>query len=601
MTALSAKHAAPLLAACALAFVSQGCRCSDDRPYTPFGVATSFGDAEAPPPPPPSAVTSVDASSLVEKSVLAPPGSRRWSLGGRELAAPDGFVFDQAVSADLDGDGAPDAVAWLVPDGDAGARPAAGEAWFFPGKSAPRRLAGLPGFVPTSPTCTLRAALARTGPRTVTIDARADCQSAVIQRSPVRALSVLAPTSDRTEVLVLRAAAAAPDETLDLSAVTVDRDGDGRDDVEVHVSVGSPGVDAPSAPFVWLDRAVGPSRDTAEPKKTLERLAAREAGRAKQKKVADDVVRRVAAIRRLLGTLCSEGATPRVFDAEGSGLGCGSLTPVVDSLATAEIGAELARGRVLEAFGALARDGWYFGKTSSAVRKRLEKSLLDAVKPATATISFIDVRPLAPTTPHYSALSFEANGALVVRTAEGASRIEPESTSAAPVDLADGAPRSLDVVTATDVLLTGVAYSCDRSDVTLLVREKYWAPGATAPIPTGLLAPRPGACGRARFDGRPGIAPIGPAGPKLVALVGGSVTGDLATSASPPGSARSPDGRFIVTPTPFGLLVSGPESRLLNLPPDTGNPLELTDCVPANDGRTAACVSKGRVLVASGA
>jgi hypothetical protein len=443
--------------------------------------------------------------------------------------------------------------------------------------------------------------LARTGPHTVAIDVRAECQGMVIQRSPVRALMVLAPASDRPEVLVLRAAAPAADETLELSPVTVDRDGDGRDDVEVHVAVGSAGVEAPSAPFVWLDRAVGPSRDTAEPKKTLERLAAREAGRAKQKKVADDVVKRVGAVRRLLGTLCTEGAAFRVFDGEGNGLACGSLTTVVDSLATAEIGAELARGRLLEAFGALARDGWYFGKTSSAARKRLEKSLLDAVKPASATVSFVDVRPLAPATPHYSALSFEANGALLVRTAEGISRVEPDAVSATPVDLGDTTPRSLDFVTATDVLLTGVAYSCDRSDVTLLVREKYWAPGATAPLATGLIAPRPGACGRARFDGRPGISPIGPAGPKLVTLVGGSVIGDLAAAPSPPGSARSPDGRFIVIPTAFGLLLSGPESLLLNLPPDTGSPLELTDCVPANDGRTAACVSKGRVLVARGA
>ena len=184
--------------------------------------------------------------------------------------------------------------------------------------------------------------------------------------------------------------------------------------------------------------------------------------------------------------------------------------------------------------------------------------------------------------------------------AEGVSRVEADATSATAVDLGDVPPRSLDFVTATDVVLTGVAYSCDRSDVTLLVRERFWAPGATAPLPTGLLAPRPGACGRARFDARPGIAPIGPAGPKLVALVGGSIIGDPAAATSPPGSARSPDGRFIVTPTPFGLLLSGSESLLLNLPPDAGSPLELGDCVPANDGRTVACVAKGRVLVARG-
>jgi len=96
----------------------------------------------------------------------------------------------------------------------------------------------------------------------------------------------------------------------------------------------------------------------------------------------------------------------------------------------------------------------------------------------------------------------------------------------------------------------------------------------------------------------PGLAPIGSAGPKFVALLGGSVVGDLAASTSPPGSARSPDGRFLVVPTAFGLLLSGPETLLLSLPPGAGAPLRLTDCVPANDGKTVACISDGRVLVA---
>ncbi|HEX6765042.1 MAG TPA: hypothetical protein VF103_06180 [Polyangiaceae bacterium] len=601
MSLRSGRTPKPLLVFAALALALPGCRgCSDDKPYTPFGVESALPDAEAPPAPSASQDVPVDAGSRIEKSVLAPRGSKKWQLAGRELEAPAGFVFDQAVSADLDDDGRADAVAWVLADSATDAAPPNGEAWWFPGNGAPRRLTTLPGFVPTGPTCKLVTALARTGPHTVTVDLRADCQGALIQRSAVRALVALAPPSERPEVLVLRAAGPAPDETLELSAVSVDRDGDGRDDVEVQVSVGSPGVDAPSAPFVWLDRALGPSRDTAEPKKTLERLASREAARAKQKKVSGDVVKHVNAIRRLLGTLCSEGATPRIFDREGGGLACGSLTNVVDSLATAEIGAELTRGRVLEAFGALSRDGWYFGKTSAAARKRLEKTLLDAVKPVVATVSFVDVRPFVPATPHYSPLSFEPGGALVVRTSDGVSRVEPESTNAVPVDLDGGAPRSLDVVTATDVLLVGVAYSCDRSDATLLVREKFWAPGATAPIPTGLLAPRPGACGRARFEATPGLAPIGSAGPKLVTLLGGSVIGDLAASSTEAGAARSPDGRILVVPTSFGILLSGPESILLNLPPGAGAPLRLTDCVPANDGKTAACVADGKVLVARG-
>jgi hypothetical protein len=583
----------------ALGVAFSGCRgCGEDKPYTPFGPTTALPDATSSAPTPPSSAAALDAGAPVEKSVFAPPTAKRWQLGGRELAAPNGFVFEQGIPADFDDDGAPDAVAWLVPETDAGPSAPAGEAWFFPGNAAPRRLTGLPGFVPNGPSCKLVTALARTGPHTATIDARADCESAVIQRAPVRGLVVLAPPSDRPELLVLRIAAPAPDETLELATTTVDRDGDGRDDVEVHVLVGSPGVAALDAPFVWLDRAVGPSRDTAEPRKTVERLAAHEAGRAKQKKVADDVVRHVAGIRRLLSTLCHEGSTPRVFDAEGGGLTCGTLTNAVDSLASAEVSAELARGHVLDAFGAFARDGWYFARTSAAMRKRLEKSLLDAVKPIVASVSFVDVRPLLPPTPHYSALAFEPGGALTVRTADGLVRVEAGSTSAMPVDLDGGAPRSLDVVTQTDVLLAGVAYNCDRSDITFLVREKFWTEGKTAPIPTGLLAPRPGACGRVRYDALPGLSPIGAAGSKLVALLGGSVVGDLGAASSPPGSARSPDGKWLVLPTPYGLLLSGTETRLLNLEPSVSTPGKLSDCVAANDGKAAACVLDGRVVVA---
>src|SRR5688572_18849424 len=110
-----------------LAFGLSGCRCGDEKPYTPFGVASSLGDAETPKVPSTSAsAASADAGAPIEKSVLAPRDAKRWSLGGRELAAPDGFVFEQGIPADFDGDGAGDAVAWLVPAGDAGAIPAPG-------------------------------------------------------------------------------------------------------------------------------------------------------------------------------------------------------------------------------------------------------------------------------------------------------------------------------------------------------------------------------------------------------------------------------------------------------------------------------------------
>lgn len=571
----------------ALCLAASGCRgCGDDKPYTPFGVTSALPQALPPPSssvaPAPSAAASARPA---EKALLAPLNSKRWQLEGSELAAPEGFVFQQALRADFDGDGSVEVVAWLTADPkEAGVTPP-GELWLFPSAGEARRIAGLPGFVPTGPNCALTTTLNRTGPRTLTFDTRSECSGMLIARSPVRALVVIAPLAARPELLTLRVAASAPGEALELSSTGDDRDSDGRDDVTLAVTVGVPGGARFSVPLVWLDRAVGPARDTAEPRATLEKLAASEAGRAKTKKLAESVLQNVAGIRRLMGTLCAEGATPRLFDNDGAPLACGSLANVVDSLASAEIGAELARGRVLDAFGALARDGWYFGKTSAAARKRLERSLLDAVEPKTARVTPLAPRPTASPAPRYSPLGFDASSSLLLTTPQGVVRFQPDGSS--PVALDDAGPaRSLDVLV-DGARFQGVAYACDRSEVTLLLDGK-------TPLFTRLLAPRPGACGRSSFEAAPAIAPIAsdPAG--ITALIGGSLSGEAPGTA--PGSARSPDGRWLVVPTAFGLLISGPAHRLFNLGTSIERPLALTDCVVANDGLHAACILKGQAI-----
>ena len=569
-----------------------GCRgCGEDKPYTPFGVTSAL--PQALPPPSSSAVelpAGAGSARPAEKALLAPLNSKRWQLEGSELAAPEGFVFQQALRADFDANGSVEVVAWLTADPkDAGVTPP-GELWLFPSAGEPKRLAGLPGFVPTGPNCTLTTALSRTGPHSLTFDTRSDCSGMLIARSPVRAVVVLAPLAERPEVLTLRVAAAAPGETLELVGNTEDHDADGRDDVTLTVAVSVPGAARFEVPLVWLDRAVGPARDTAEPRRTLEKLAASEAARAKTKKLADSVVQNVAGVRRLMATLCAEGATARVFDSDGAPLACGSLATVVDSLASAEIGAELARGRVLEAFGALARDGWYFGRSSAAVRKRLERSLLDAVEPVTATVTPLPPRPTASRAPRYSPLAFDASSALLLSTPQGVVRFQPDGS--APVALDDaGAARNLDVLLDQRSRFQGVAYACDRSETTLLFE-------GGAPLLTRLLAPRPGACGRATFEASPAIAPVSADAAGISAIVGGSLVGEAPGAA--PGGARSPDGRWLVVPTAFGLLLDGPSHRLFSLGTSVTQPLALTDCVVANDGKHAACLQKGQAIFLQG-
>ncbi|HWP07885.1 MAG TPA: hypothetical protein VNN72_19205, partial [Polyangiaceae bacterium] len=567
----------PVLVVLGAALFAGGCRCSEDRPYTPFGTTTALPSAESSPSAEVSAASSASAAPVVEKSVLAPAGSRSWELGGQTLAAPPGYVFNQAVRGRF-GD-ADEAVAWLEADAtDAGPR-ALGALWVFPGAGEPRKLVELPGFVPAGPGCKNTAALARTGPKTVTLDVRGECKGALIARAPVRALVVVAPDGEVPERMSLRVAAPAPGETLELVTTTNDRDNDGRDDLSVEVRVGKSGGTSLGAPFVWFDRPAGQSRDSTEPGKTLLRAAQRESGRAKVKKVAGDVVENVGILRRLMASVCAEGATPRVLDADANPLACGSLAGVVDALATAEVTAELTRGHVLDAFGALTRDGWYFGKTSASVRQKLERNLFDAVTPATAVVKVLEPRPLLEGAPRMSPLAFETGGGLFVLTAGGFVRTQPDGSS--PEPLPAGPSRSLTVLAAPGQRFSGPVYSCDRSEVMLGLE-------GAPPLVTTLLSPRPGACGHAPFFATDVPPILAAGGGNVSAVVGGTAVGAPDTGASIPGSARSPNGRYLVVPTAYGLLIDGPTHQLVNLGASVPSPLALTDCVVADSGHSAA-------------
>lgn len=559
------------------------CRgCGEDKPYTPFGVQSALPAADAGPGDAPAVPSAAASSAQPAKALVAPPNSRRWLLGLRELVAPDGLLFALAVPGAVEGD----FVAWLTADpADAGTR-AAGELWFFPQTGEALRLAPLPGFVPTATGCTLDARLDRTGTASVTLDVAARCESPLIARAPVRAVIVTTLGASRP-LLLLRAAAAAPGEVLELTSSSTDHDQDGRDDVTLSVRVGAASGPRADAPLVFFDRAAGTARDAAEPRRTLERLAAREASRAKTKKTAEDVLAAVGAIRRLMGSLCAEGSTPRLFDQDGAAFRCGSLAAAADSLMAAELDATLALGRVREAFGVVERDGWYFGKMGAATKKRVETALLDAIEPVSARVTPVDLRPMFPAGAHLAPLWFDASGTLRVRTANGvhsvdaAGRPSPADSSVAPPDWA---------VRAGGRLLVAPIFSCDRSELTLMFDTQ-------PSVPTRLLAPRPGACGRASFDPKVMLRPVS-AGAGVTALIGAALVGeDAPGSASPPGSARSPDGRTLAVPTRFGLLLDGDKPRLLAGIPD---PASLTECVPANGGTRAACVQGGKIVLVEG-
>src|SRR5262245_21615127 len=97
--------------------LAPGCKCGSDKPYTPFGMASSLPLESASAAPVASASAAPASSGFVRrKAELAPGGVRRWNLGGTSIDAPENRRFEQAVAADFDGDGENEIVAWLLAD-----------------------------------------------------------------------------------------------------------------------------------------------------------------------------------------------------------------------------------------------------------------------------------------------------------------------------------------------------------------------------------------------------------------------------------------------------------------------------------------------------
>ncbi len=564
-----------------------GCKgCDHDKPYTPFGITSALPNLA-------SAAPSASAAPAFapHQSELAPAGAKQWDFGGQKLSAPHGRVFEQALSADFNGDGKPDAVAWTLP---AKAAPgvAAGELWYYPSGGKPARLESLPGFVPTAPSCKLSTTLSQTGEHSVTLDAGATCGAGFIARSPVRSIAVVEPGRAHPILLELRAAAPPDGESLKLAIDSSDRDKDGRDDVDLTVTVKKDGSPRPaSAHMVWLDRAAGPSREADEPRHSFDRIASLELIRSKGKHTSRSVADGVGNEQRLISVMCDEYAVPRLFDRDGNAFRCGKLALAESRMALAELQAALTQGHVAEAFAVLDRSA-ASGKTHDKMVKALDKAVtaLDVSEVLTPA-----ARPVPrDKMPRWSPLRFEPTGALLVQTPAGLVRVAPDGHDELPIDAEAGVASWALPVTASDGRRwTGIANACDRPEVLLLFNDARNIP--MPPVATRLLAPRPGTCRGGKPPRVPAAAPLSwRDGRGLSAIVAGSRIGPEPGKDVVPGSPRSPDGKLLVVPTSRGLLVTGGDKPELWKRAGL-DPLALTDCVVDNGARSIACVEHGHV------
>jgi hypothetical protein len=196
-----------------LPVVVLGCDgCQKEKPYTPFGVTSAVPSTDDSSEAPPAPSTKVEPGKY-PLALVAPADSRKLRMGELTLAAPPRYVFDRALVL---GEGpTQQAVAWLKADADAhDIVPGLLMAYGPGGKE--RQILTLPSFVPIAPGCVHATRLVQTGVASVLVDTVATCPAGQMARLPVEAVSVIAPGSERPEVLTLRVTAAALGETLNI-------------------------------------------------------------------------------------------------------------------------------------------------------------------------------------------------------------------------------------------------------------------------------------------------------------------------------------------------------------------------------------------------
>jgi len=589
-----------------------GCQsCEKEKPYTPFAVASGHSQ-EVPSSASSSAglpATGGAPAFVSRRSELAPKNAPTWRLGDQELVAPPGFVFSQALSADFNDDSRLETVAWLVPlpiaaGSPSGPGPAAlPSAWLFEAEKAPRLLVNLPSFIPTAADCQQQVALNQTGPHTLTLDIRADCQTPLIARAPNRALLVLSPFGTRLSLLTLRIAPPPLGETQDFSVDSTDRDGDHADDVQVNALIGEAGDPAAraSAPLVWLDRALGFARDPSEPAKSLGKLASATLTQSGAKGGAKRASSTLRALIRTYSAMCAESGTYRITNADGGALPCGNLDRVAFQITQVRLRIALKQKLYLEALAALATSDWYLGKPDAAALKKLTADFKKSLTLRGARKISIGAQAISKLpTPRFSPLLFDANGNLLLLTDAGVARINADGVPEAPLDPVDqdaGLPGWPLAVVGPNLSWVGMSQPCDTPFITFNFNDLEGRP--LPPVLTSYLAPRPGSCG-GRKPWPSALTPLGFKDGLLHALVGPLEVGppgqNLADLPYFQGTPRSADGKLLVVPSAFGLLVTGTANELWSAEPGSEFG-ELSDCVIQNGGERVACLEAGRPVL----
>jgi len=590
-----------------------GCRgCKNDHPYVPYAITDDAGDADIA-----LADGGDDASAPIREisATQAPANATKWPLDGVTLVAPAGMVFELGVVRDFDADGKMDAAAIArssAQENDLGA------VLYFHGEAgglgAPSTVAPSPSLAPPGAACTAKRKMSAVGRHSLFVELAASCV-APSSTSPSRQISVWTLRTAQPRVHLSAQVIDPPGAPkLSFAVDASDADGDGLDDVLLRASI--EGGDAPFEPLPrvdatirWFDRPAGMSRDPDGPDGSLRAVAAGLAVRAAKAKDAPQVLAQARAVRVLWSALCGDGRAPRVVNLFGGApITCGA-SRALEEAGLAEARAHAVLGDPLGAIVALDRAETP-PATKTAQRAKDAEAWINQVAPiAQAT----QVRAIAAvpqssrgTAPAWGALAFESSGKLLVRTAAGVVRVDPDQG-----DESDASDQKTwgDAVVSPDGSLrfTEAFEPCDGPSLhaTFVAEGTNDASDLLLPIPTRTLS----RCTNAK--GAPvSVVPLAAGNGGLEAIVAGEpilVTAGHASilkapigQATPHGSARSPDGKTFAYATSLGVLVQGEtRSRVLRHASLDGTYAEQRDCTASDDGARVACVRAGKAWVAT--
>jgi hypothetical protein len=615
----------PRVAAMCLLLAAAGCHgCREDHPYVPYAIGSSeherergdAGEGVAPTTSGEPLAPDAGGPAPAEPAVMAPPATARWTVGALVLDAPPGLFFVSGVVRDFDGDGAPDAFAVVRPS--EGGDP--GQLAFYRGtpgapSTAPLEPQGTfapPQALAREATCAPNARLFGVGARSVLVELGVVCPPRTTTPPDRWVALVSGGTAAR-----MRLAATIVDPpgapALSVEADLSDRDGDGREDVALRVTL--EGGSAPLEPgprvtalVAWLDRPAGWSRDASATESSFASLASQAMARARSPREAPSVPSLVQQTRALWRAVCADGGAPRLVGVAGTGtITCGS-TRALEDAGLAEVKSYVTTGDALRAALALDRARVSPGTARPPAKLAEARAWVESIAPA-ATSHAVRAIAAVPQSgkghePAWGPLAFEASGKLLVRTRAGVVRVDPEAGDEASADDVTAWPSA---VVSPDASLRWIETydACDGVALHATFASGDDVRDVALPVPPPLgdrCAGSRGAPARA-FPvawGPGGLEAVVEGEPVLITPESNRASFLAAPLDSPTrlGAPRSPDGKTLVVATSVGLLVRGTgKPRLLRAAELEGTWSEQRDCVVSNDAARAACVHAGKAWV----